>query len=92
VRDPSYSGAARGNEAALDRIHESVLSFDLAALEYKILLTTGGPSLRIFGWLDKHRQPASAELQMQDWGMPWHRYPAPEATLLAFTQAFYFGS
>jgi hypothetical protein len=59
--------------------------------EYEILLTTDGPALRIFGRLDEHCEPSSAELQMQDWGTPWHRYPAPEATLLAFAQVFYFG-
>ena len=59
--------------------------------EYEILLATGGPALRIFGTLDQHCQPATAELQMQDWGTPWTRYPAPEETLLRFASVFWFG-
>ena len=59
--------------------------------EYEILLSTGGPALRIFGRIGKHFEPASAELQMQDWYIPWERYPAPEKFLLRFVQQFYFG-
>jgi hypothetical protein len=86
------------------RIHESVLSVmvrdgwrvpgtasDDGAEEYEILLTTGGPALRIWGKLSQYDDPETAELQMQDWGTPWTRYPAAEATLLKFAQCFYFG-
>lgn len=91
-------------DSELSAIHESVLSVlvrngwhepgntdDDGPDEYEILLTTGGPALRIWGKLDKYCQPESAELQMQDWGTPWGRYPAAEATLLEFAQHFYFG-
>lgn len=64
---------------------------DGAPEEYEILLTTGGPALRIFGRLNDYGEPESAELQHQDWGTPWTRFPAPEATLLAFARVFYFG-
>jgi hypothetical protein len=90
-------------EEAEQRIQESVLSVSVrdgwrvpgspsedGPEEYEILLSTGGPALRIWGKLDRG-QPDSAELQMQDWGTPWTRYPAPEATLLAFAAHFYFG-
>lgn len=60
--------------------------------EYKILLTTGGPALRIVGELGQHGEPQSAELQMQDWGVPWTRYAgADEDVLLRFARCFYFG-
>jgi len=59
--------------------------------EYELLLTTGGPALRIWGTLNEHCEPERAELQMQDWGTPWGRYPAPEATLLEFARCFWFG-
>lgn len=59
--------------------------------EYEILLSTGGPALRIVGQLDQYCQPSTAEMQMQDWGLPWTRYPAPEAQLLAFAAVFWFG-
>ncbi len=87
------------------RIEESVLSVQVrdswrtpgqlpdinAPEEYEILPTTGGPALRIYGKLNEHCEPESAELQMQDWFLPWTRYDAPEETLLLFAQQFYFG-
>ena len=94
---------AEENEDARDTIAESALSVqvrggwhtpgleDQPADEYEILLTTGGPALRIWGKLDGYGQPESAELQRQDWGTPWTRYLAPEETLLRFASCFYFG-
>ena len=96
----------RKRDEADQAIHESVLSIqirsdwynpgtsptDLADMagEYCILLSTGGPALRIIGSLDRG-EAETAEMQIQDWGLPWTRYNAPEATLLAFAQRFYFG-
>jgi hypothetical protein len=89
-------------EDAERTIHESVLSVMVrdewrepghpneGPDEYEILLTTGGPALRIWGKL-RDGNPHTAELQMQDWGTPWTRYPAPEATLINFASCFYFG-
>jgi hypothetical protein len=83
-------------------IHESVLSVQVRSdwhdpgtvgdgpTEYCILLSTGGPALRIIGDLDQYGQPSSAEMQMQDWGVEWQRYPAPEDTLLDFAGRFWF--
>ena len=81
--------------------------YDEGPDEYAILLTTMekdkyegaranaeswlGPALRIWGTLGKYYEPNTAELQMQDWGLPWSRYPAPEALLLDFARRFYFG-
>lgn len=93
------------HEKAEQVIHESVLAVQVRDSwrdpgeardrvppdEFMILLTTGGPALRIIGRLDDYSNPTSAELQYQDWGTPWTRYPAPEATLLEFAQCFYFG-
>jgi|HubBroStandDraft_4_1064222.scaffolds.fasta_scaffold00027_46 hypothetical protein len=69
-----------------DRFHSDRVAPD----EYCILLSTGGPALRIVGQLDQYGQPSSAEMQMQDWGIVWERYPAPEATLLEFVSQFCF--
>lgn len=95
-------------EAAQTAIYESALSVQIRSgwyspgstlgadhgspEEYEILLSTGGPALRIIGRLSEHCEPESAELQMQDWGTPWTHYPAPESELLAFAQQFYFGA
>lgn len=95
---------AEPSEEGEQRIHESVLSVmvrdgwrqpgastDDGSDEYEILLSTGGPALRIWGKLGRYSEPESAELQMQDWGTPWTRYPASEETLLEFARRFYFG-
>lgn len=91
---------------ARERIMESALSVqvrsgwcdpgaDISAEEFEILLTTGGPALRIMGELDEHCQPRRAWLQYQDWGTPWTDFVGSEApdrdTLLTFCQQFYFG-
>lgn len=71
-----------------------------APAEYKILLTTGGPALRIVGGLSEHEEPISATLQWQDWGTPWtplHMSELPcraseaDALLLSYASHFYFG-
>jgi hypothetical protein len=91
-------------EAAEQAIHESILSVlvrdgwhepgkscEDGPDEYEILLTTGGPALRIWGKINDHGEPGTAELQYQDWGTLWTRYPAREVTLLSFAQCFWFG-
>jgi hypothetical protein len=66
------------------------------AEEFYILLSTGGPALRIWGTLD-NGQPAECELQMQDWFTPWIKWvPEPydseyRDTLRAYASCFYFG-
>lgn len=94
----------RKAEEADQYIFESVLSVmvrdgwhqpgqvsENGAEEYEILLSTGGPALRIWGKLSQYDEPETAELQMQDWFLPWTRFPAPEGLLLRFAQRFYFG-
>jgi hypothetical protein len=94
-------------DAVRERIQESVLSVevrsawynpgdpdcrDMAPEEFQILLTTGGPALRLCGELDEHCQPTRAVLQFQDWGTPWTDYYTGDMdTLLAFASCFYFG-
>jgi hypothetical protein len=71
------------SDEARETIQESALSIQVRSgwhnpgahdaaepAEYEILLTTGGPALRIIGELDRG-EPESANLQMQDWGIPW---------------------
>ena len=43
---------------------------ELTAKEFRILLTWGGPALRIIGELDDYG-PVNPKLQFQDWGTPW---------------------
>lgn len=62
--------------------------------EYLVLLTTGGPALRITGDLGSWGTPDNARLEYQDWGTPWTEYDASNAEraqLLAFASLNYFG-
>ncbi|MGH8758105.1 MAG: hypothetical protein ACREVW_01095 [Burkholderiales bacterium] len=94
------------SDKARERIQESPLSAQvrsgwtspgepMEAEQFEILLSTGGPALRIMGELDEHKKPHRAWLEYQDWGTPWTEYHAPEQcdhdTLLAFCTQFYFG-
>lgn len=55
---------------------------ELEPAEFCILLSTGGPALRIIGSLNHHGMPDGASLQYQDWATPWTRYwQASAATL-----------
>lgn len=61
--------------------------------EFKILLCTGGPAVRIIGDLNEHGEAESARIEHQDWGTPWteHRITAEEeADVLAYCAEFCF--
>lgn len=66
------------------------------AVEYEILLCTGGPACRMIGDLNQHGEPESARLQYQDWGTPWTDWrDGPEdedEILLAYASVFYWGN
>jgi len=60
--------------------------------EYSILLTTGGPALRVTGTLEDC-EPDSVRLQHQDWGEPWtdlHTTREEDEALLEFARLFYY--
>ena len=91
------------DDEARDTILEDALSVEVrsdwhtpgdssADTEYCILLSTGGPASRIVGDLDQWKEPASATLQVQDWGTPWTDYrEADQDTLLKYADCFHFG-
>ena len=61
--------------------------------EFKILLTWGGPALRIIGELDNYG-PVNPKLQFQDWGTLWTDFEITENqqdALNWFCNCFYFG-
>ena len=71
----------------------SSLDDELVPEEFKILLTWGGPALRIIGELDEYG-PVNPKLQYQDWGTPWTDYEITEdqqEALNWFCNCFYFG-
>jgi len=60
--------------------------------EFEILLSTGGPALRIIGDLDGYGRPALPRLQHQDWGTPWIEYfTVDQDALEKWCACFYFG-
>jgi hypothetical protein len=62
--------------------------------EYEILLSIGGPATRIIGKLDEDCQPETAELQVEDWFVPWKEWRGKswsEDVLLAYARCFWFG-
>jgi hypothetical protein len=91
--------------AAAHAIYEAPLSVEVrsswhdpvrvaVSAEYQILLSFGGPSVRITGDLDGYAQPDTARLEYQDWGTPWTAHPltAEEAEdVLTFAQQFHYG-
>lgn len=97
-------------EEAMQAIQESVLSVEVrdgwrsvgserdrdeGPDEYRILLSTGGPALRIFGEFGDYGEPDDyPALQWQDWGTPWTDYDltsSERANVAAFARQFYFG-
>lgn len=101
-------GEPNNFEDAETAIHEAPLSvlvrtgwFRPGALsdaeidEYEILLTTGGPALRLIGKLDGYGQPDDwPRLEYQDWGTPWTEYlPARKhrEALQKFASVFWYG-
>lgn len=87
-----------------ERIQESPLSVQIRGgwhsvgeqaedEEFEILLSTGGPALRIVGDLGQYK-PERPRLQYQDWGTPWTEYIVTgedREALETFCQQFYFG-
>ena len=63
--------------------------------EYAILLSTGGPALRIYGALGEWNEPDDyPHLQWQDWGTPWTDYPLDSDqidALAEYARQFWFG-
>ncbi len=67
-------------------------SDDAKPEEFEILLSTGGPALRIVGDLDEYGQPSRPRLQYQDWGTSWtEHFDVDRDKLLAYCACFYFG-
>lgn len=79
-------------DRALEAVHNSALEVavrsgwespplmdtgeSVAAAEYRILLSTGGPATRIVGELNEYGEPETARLEYQDWFTPWTVYDA----------------
>tara|TARA_R100000773_G_C4150050_1_gene72558 strand:+ start:87 stop:509 length:423 start_codon:yes stop_codon:yes gene_type:complete len=63
-------------------------------IEFKILLSWGGPALRVIGEIEEN-YAVNPKLQYQDWGTPWTDLDITEDqqdALNWFCNCFYFGS
>lgn len=91
-------------EHAEEMAKESPLSIELSgtwtpgetpiADGFVILLSTGGPALRIVGELGQYNEPNRAWLEYRDWGTAWTEYygeNSDQDAILAFCSVFYFG-
>lgn len=102
----TIEGEELDEDQVRERIQESPLSVEVRGgwhapgaeddgpEEFMILLSTGGPALRIVGDLDEHCQPTRARLEHQDWFKPWTEYICTgedHDALMAFVNCFYFG-
>lgn len=73
------------------RVFGELVSGEWEADRFELLLTTGGPAVRIVGEL-RDGWPHSAQLEVQDWGTPWTEYMGADAdTLLTYCRCFYYG-
>ena len=67
---------------------------DIELEEFKILLTWGGPALRVIGDLNQYKEPENIKMQYQDWGTCWTDFKITEnqqEALNWFCNCFYFG-
>lgn len=101
----SEAGDCEDEDEAREKISEDPLSVmvrcgwhypgqaeESEPIEFEILLSTGGPAVRIIGDLDQYKQPTNAKLEVQDWFLPWTEYlDADQDVLIAYCECFYFG-
>ena len=62
--------------------------------EFQILLSTGGPAMRITGDIGEHGEPCNPLMQVQDWFKPWttcNTTDEQDEALRWFCSEFYFG-
>ncbi len=77
-------------ESISTEIEESNYSISVTKF-YSIELAGGGPAVRIFGELADDDQPATAELQFQDWGTPWIELRSVDNDILIrYAEHFYY--
>jgi hypothetical protein len=97
------AGECESREDAEQRIMEDPLSLqvrsgwcsskeDMEPEEFELLLSTGGPAVRIIGEIDRG-QASKPRLQVQDWFKPWTNYNTDsedDAALETYCNCFCF--
>jgi len=99
------SGTEEERDEARQTIQEDALSVEVRSDwhqpgndsddgEYRILLCTGGPAVRIIGELGAYSEPETAYIEYQDWFTSWETLDLPDGAaddLLTYARTFYFG-
>jgi len=105
LREHDYDGTNKSEtlEAIEQEMRESILSLEVRSgwhspgdydgpEEFMLLLSTGGPALRLIGDLDQHGEPRRCWLEHQDWFKPWAEYHGGTTEALEwFAGLFWYG-
>lgn len=105
LREHDYDGTNKNEvlEAIEEEMRESILSLEVRSdwhspgnydgpEQFNLLLSTGGPALRLIGDLDQHCTPRRCWLEHQNWFTPWTEYHGGTAESLEwFAGLFYYG-
>lgn len=62
--------------------------------EYFVLLSTGGPAIRLIGTLNEYCEPETSRLEYQNWGIPWTEFIVFDddaKALVEYASFFWFG-
>ena len=93
------AGDTESEDDARERIQDDPLSLRIfgertngewEADRFELLLTTGGPAVRIMGEIGSHGEASRAWLEVQDWGKAWTQYFCDSDTLLTYCNVFCF--
>ena len=95
---PGKGGETVYGVPVYDTVKDAVKEQDIDALPtgFEMLLTTGGPALKIVGKLNQYGEAENPVMQIQDWFTPWSEYTPDmddfSEALDWFVGLFYFGS
>jgi len=91
------------NEAVFNHAYEIPLSVlvrngwhvpgesgDTEPEEYEILLSTGGPAVRLHGYFGANDNIRSIDLEVQEWFTPWTEVPSSDSEALEWFAALFF--
>lgn len=91
------AAGCESQDEALERLLENPLSIsfrsdwetnpaDCTPYEFEILLCTGGPAVRIRGYMGNHGNPSTAWVEYQDWRTPWTELALYQGTALEYAE------
>jgi hypothetical protein len=96
------AGECTSEDEARERIQEDALSVEvrsgwqspndpMEAMEFRIVLCTGGPHVELVGDLGDYNTPTRVRVLYSDWGTSGELFDFDRETVLTYCQQFYFG-